>query len=184
MDDYNRAIQEVIKFWFDELSPKDWWIKSDELDLKIRNRFGKLHQLAKEGKLESIRSFPEGKLSEIIVLDQFSRNIYRNTPEAFACDEFALSLAKKAVAIGDDIKLSQEKRVFIYMPYMHSESLEVHDEAVELFEKLGVEESLKFEHSHRDIILRFGRYPHRNTVLGRESTPEEIEFLRGPGSSF
>ena len=184
MNDLNRKLEDVIKFWFEELTPKDWWVKSDQLDSKIKHQFSELHKIAKEGKLETVRNSPEARLAELIVLDQFSRNIYRDTPDAFSCDELALSLAKEAVAIGDDMKLPQFKRPFIYMPYMHSESLEVHDEAVKLFEKLGLEDSLKFEHAHRDIIVRFGRYPHRNKILGRDSTTEELEFLTQPGSSF
>lgn len=184
MKDLKVKLEEVNQFWFEELSQKDWWKKSDELDSKIKKRFGELHKIAKEGGLEPFRQSPEARLAEIIVLDQFSRNIYRDKPEAFASDELALSLAKEAVASGDDMKLPQQKRLFVYMPYMHSESLEVHDEAVKLFEKLGLEENLKYEHAHRDIIVRFGRYPHRNKILGRESTPEEVEFLEKPGSSF
>lgn len=184
MKDLKAKPQEVIDFWFRQLTPKQWWIKSDELDSTIQTRFGELHQMANAGLLEDIRTSPEGRLAEIIILDQFSRNIYRNQPDSFASDPLALSLAEQAVSVGDDLKLPIEMRQFIYMPYMHSESLAVHDQAVKLFEKLGVEGSLKYEHLHRDIIKRFGRYPHRNKILGRESTPEELEFLSKPGSSF
>lgn len=184
MSNLNNKVKEVNQFWFEELTQKDWWTKSEELDSKIKQRFGQLHQMAKEGKLESARNSPEARLAEIIILDQFSRNIYRDTPDSFACDELALALAKEAVANGDDMKLPEVKRTFIYMPYMHSENLVDHNEAVKLFESLGSEEHLKFEHAHRDIIVRFGRYPHRNKVLGRESTQEELDFLTQPGSSF
>ncbi len=178
------ALLSVNTFWFEELSQKEWWVKSEELDQTIKERFGDLHSLASKNGLVDIRTTPEIRLAEIIVLDQFSRNIYRDTPDSFSSDELALSLAMEAVANGDDMKLPEEKRSFIYMPYMHSESLEIHDQAIKLFEKLGSESSLKFEHAHRDIIVRFGRYPHRNKILGRESTEEELEFLRQPGSSF
>jgi len=184
VNDLNGKVQAVNVFWFKELTQKDWWVKSEKLDAEIKSRFGELHEMAKEGKLESVRNTPEARLAEIIILDQFSRNIYRNKPEAFACDGLALSLAQEAVANGDDMKLAQQQRHFLYMPYMHSESLEVHDQAVKLFEKLGSEDALKFEHAHREIIVRFGRYPHRNKILGRESTQEELEFLSQPGSSF
>ena len=117
-------------------------------------------------------------------MDQFSPNIYRDTPDVFSCDALALSLAKEAVDTGYHLKLPKEKRQFIYMPYMHSESLEVHNEALKIFEDLGLENSLNFERAHRDIIVRFGRYPHRNKILGRESTKEELEFLTQPESSF
>lgn len=184
MNDLNMALNSVNTFWFEELSQKDWFMKNEEVDLLIKTRFGELHKLASQNGLKSVRTSPKLRLAELIVLDQFSRNIYRGHPESFASDELALSLAKEAVSNGDDMKLSDLERKFVYMPYMHSESLEVHDEAVRLFEKLGFEDSLKFEHAHRDIIVRFGRYPHRNEILGRQSTPEEIEFLSQPGSSF
>jgi uncharacterized protein (DUF924 family) len=184
MQDLMSKLQEVNRFWFQELTPKDWWVKNEELDLLIKNRFEDLHLLAHEGKCATARLTPEARLAEIIILDQFSRNIYRGTPKSFASDPFALKLAMEAVALGDDMKLPETQRSFIYMPYMHSESLEIHNEAIKLFERLGAEGSLKFEHAHRDIIVRFGRYPHRNEILGRESTPEEIAFLSQPGSSF
>jgi len=118
------------------------------------------------------------------VLDQFSRNIYRDTPLAFAYDLTALVLAQEAVHVGADSKVEFEKRSFIYMPFMHSESSIVHETAVELFSQPGAEFNYEFELKHKAIIDRFGRYPHRNATLGRESTLEEIEFLKQPGSSF
>lgn len=184
MSDLPSRLHEVNSFWFDELSEKDWWMKSEELDLAIKNRFGDLHQLAKADELREWRITPENRLAEIIILDQFSRNIYRGLPESFASDPQALRLAKEAVARGDDQKLPKRQRQFLYLPYMHSESLDIHDQAVLLFEKLGFEGSVRFEQAHRDIIAKFGRYPHRNAILGRVSTEEEIEFLKSPGSSF
>ena len=184
MIDLIKRLEDVNSFWFRELSEKDWWMKSDELDQKIERRFGDLHSIAKKNGLNEVRNTPEARLSEIIILDQFSRNIYRDTPDAFSCDDFALSLAREAVQLGEDKKLDDKKRHFIYMPYMHSEDQGVHDEAVKLFEDLGSENALKFELAHRDIIVKFGRYPHRNAILGRESTSEELEFLKGPNSSF
>ncbi len=184
MSDRLTQVQQVNSFWFEELSPKDWWVKSEKLDQEIKNRFGQLHELAKKGGLADMRTTAENRLAEIIILDQFSRNIYRDQAEAFSCDELALNLAMEAVEVGDDLKLPQTQRSFLYMPYMHSESLEVHDKAVKLFESSGLADNLKFEHAHRDIIVRFGRYPHRNKALGRESTEEEVEFLSKPGSSF
>jgi uncharacterized protein (DUF924 family) len=184
MNDFNNYVTAVNEFWFEELTPKDWWIKSEKLDLEIKKRFGEIHQIAKKGHFEVVRNEPNARLAEIIILDQFSRNIYRDTPDSFSCDILAMIAAKEAVACGDDMKLPIEKRKFIYMPYMHSESLEVHDQAVQLFEKLDSEDNLNFEHAHRDIIIRFGRYPHRNKILGRDSTPEELEFLTQSGSSF
>ena len=118
------------------------------------------------------------------MLDQFSRNVYRNTPKAFAQDPLALALAQEAIALGKDVELSPTQQSFLYMPFMHSESLLIHERAVELFKAPGMENNYEFEIKHKVIIDRFGRYPHRNEILGRESTAEEIEFLTQPGSSF
>lgn len=173
--------QDILNFWFEELEPKQWWVKDLSLDEMIKERFEDVHREAMAGELYSWRETPEGRLAEIIVLDQFSRNMFRDKPESFASDPLALCLAQTAVAVGDDLKLTDQQRSFLYMPYMHSESLLIHDEAMKLFKELG---NLDFEIKHRDIIVKFGRYPHRNDILGRESTAEEIEFLTQPGSSF
>lgn len=178
------ASDEVIAFWFDELTPSDWWIKSPEFDQRIRDRFGALHAAASAGELWRWRSAPTGRLAEIIVLDQFSRNMFRDAPQAFAQDAMALTLAQEAVASGADEPLDTPQRCFLYMPYMHSESALVHEEALRLYDQPGLEKNLDFERRHKAIIDRFGRYPHRNAVLGRSSTAEEIEFLTQPGSSF
>jgi uncharacterized protein (DUF924 family) len=124
------------------------------------------------------------RLAEIIVLDQFSRNMYRDTPQSFAYDVIALVLAQEAVAQGAHRELALPKRSFVLMPYMHSESLLVHEQAMQLFDQPGLEDDLDFERRHKSIIERFGRYPHRNAILGRTSTAEELEFLKQPGSSF
>ena len=176
--------QEVIDFWFEELTPKDWFVGGQEIDNLIESRFGQVYQAAIQSELFEWRTSAEGRLAEIIVLDQFSRNIGRNTAGAFAADSMALALAQEAVAGGFDQLLTPSQRSFLYMPYMHSESLVVHEQAVELFEKNGLEGNIDFEHKHKVIIERFGRYPHRNEILGRKSTAEEIEFLQEPGSSF
>ncbi len=173
--------QNILNFWFEELEPKQWWVKDLSLDALIKERFEGVHQAAMAGELFSWRDTPQGRLAEIIVLDQFSRNMFRGKPESFSSDALALCLAQTAVAVGDDLKLSDQQRSFLYMPYMHSESLLIHDEAMKLFKDLG---NLDFEIKHRDIIVKFGRYPHRNEILGRASTAEEIEFLTQPGSSF
>ncbi|TGG91573.1 DUF924 domain-containing protein [Natronospirillum operosum] len=175
----------VLNFWYQELSVRDWFRKSDALDQTIQQRFGPAQRAASQGECAAWRTTPEGRLAEIIVLDQFSRNIFRDRPEAFASDGMALVLAQEAVGRGDDQRLPEPmQRVFLYMPYMHSESKLVHEVAMQLFAQPGLEENLGFEEKHKAIIDRFGRYPHRNVILGRESTPEEIEFLRQPGSSF
>jgi uncharacterized protein (DUF924 family) len=147
-------------------------------------RFGDLHARASRCELFEWRRQPLGRLAEIIVLDQFSRNMFRDTARAFATDAMSLTLSQEAIAQGDDQALSAVQRSFLYMPFMHSESLEIHEIAVELYRNNGIKANLDFEFKHKEIIERFGRYPHRNRILGRQSTPEEIEFLAGPGSSF
>ena len=174
----------VIAFWFEELEPAQWFVMDAELDDTIRERFAPLHAAAAAGELWRWRDTPLGRLAEIVVLDQFSRNLYRDDARAFAQDSMALVLAQEAVAQGVDQALDVSGRCFLYMPYMHSESLTIHDEALRLFDQPGLEEQLHYEHLHRDILLRFGRYPHRNAALGRESSGEELDFLQQPGSSF
>ena len=175
---------EVLAFWFDEVSPAQWWAKSDAFDRLVRSRFGSAHAAAMRGELYAWRATADGRLAEIIVLDQFSRNIHRGRPEAFAADGMALVLAQEAVAAGADRALDAGRRAFLYMPYMHSESAAIHALAVALFSQPGLEHNLDFELRHKAIIDRFGRYPHRNTILGRTSTAEELRFLEEPGSSF
>lgn len=176
--------QEIIDFWFDEINKSKWWTKDDEFDEHIRSRFSNIHSRAVKGELFQWRTTSLGMLAEIIVLDQFSRNMYRNTPKSFAYDLTALTLAQSAIAGGYDLQLDKEKRSFMYLPFMHSESLEIHDQAVVLFSKLGNESTLQFEYKHKEIIEKYGRYPHRNKILGRVSTPEETEFLKQPNSGF
>lgn len=175
---------EIINFWFNEVEPAQWWKKDLEFDREIAARFSAAHKAATLGELEFWRKSVEGRLAEIIVLDQFSRNIYRDSPRSFAYDPTALVLAQEAVRAGADQEVALEMRAFFYMPYMHSESTLIHEKAVELFGQPGAEFNYEFELKHKAIIDRFGRYPHRNEILGRESTPEEIRFLTQPGSSF
>ena len=174
----------VLDFWFKEIDAKQWWTKSAEFDQLIASRFGSLHAAAARCELHPWREAPPGRLAEIIVLDQFSRNMYRDQPQAFACDALALALAQTAVATQADAVLEIQQRAFVYMPYMHSESPLIHGTAQALFSQAGLESSLASEHQHKAIIDRFGRYPHRNAILGRASTTEELEFLATPGSSF
>lgn len=174
----------VLAFWFDEATPQQWFARSDDFDRLIARRFGAVHAAAARCELYGWRATAGGRLAEVIVLDQFSRNIHRDDPRAFACDSLALALAQTAVAAGADGELDAARRAFLYMPYMHSESPLIHRLAVALFSQPGLEGNLAFELRHRDIIARFGRYPHRNAVLGRPSTAEELAFLQTPGSSF
>ena len=174
----------IIKFWFEEIKPANWFTKSEAFDQQIRARFMETYEFVKSEKSKAWRETAEGRLAEIIVLDQFPRNMFRDSPQSFATDALALRLSKEAVEKGEDKKLSTTQRSFLYMPYMHSEDISAHDEAIKLFALPGLEGNLKFERKHRDIIVKFGRYPHRNQILGRTSTPEEIAFLKTEGSSF
>ncbi|HET7921866.1 MAG TPA: DUF924 family protein [Gammaproteobacteria bacterium] len=175
---------DILSFWFEELTPAQHFASDVKLDELIRARFSDCHRAAAQGELETWRVTPEGRLAEIIVLDQFSRNLFRGKPQAFASDGVALVLAQEAVRAAADQALPQARRLFLYMPFMHSESRTVHATAERLFRALGLAENLKYELAHKAIVDRFGRYPHRNAVLGRDSTPEELEFLQQPGSSF
>ena len=174
----------LLTFWFEQLSPRQRFAKDAALDEAIRTRFGNTLQAAARCELFAWRASPQGQLAEIVVLDQFSRNVYRDTPRAFAQDALALVLAQELVASGQDRSLPLAQRSFAYMPYMHSESALIHAQAVALFDQPGMEETWRFGLHHKSIIDRFGRYPHRNTLLGRTSSAEELAFLSGPGSSF
>ncbi len=176
--------KQILEFWFDEIEPRQWWQKSDDFDRNISERFGKLHNMARAGELFTWRETPQGALAEIILLDQFSRNIYRDKPESFACDPMAVALSQCAINQGFDSQLGEDQRVFFYMAFMHSESRIIHQQAVRYFEQLGIESYLDFEMKHKAIIDKFGRYPHRNLILGRSTTDEELEFLKLPNSSF
>lgn len=175
---------EIISFWFDEIDHKLWWAKDAAFDNTIRERFGRVHDAATKGELFPWRESAAGRLAEIVVLDQFSRNIYRDDPRAFAWDGMALVLAQEAVRAGVDRDLTTAGKAFLYLPYMHSESLAIHEQAERLFAAPGLEGNLDFEKKHKAIIARFGRYPHRNHLFGRVSTPAEEAFLKEPGSSF
>lgn len=174
----------LIEFWFDEIDSAKWWRKDPQFDRLIADRFGAFHAAAVQCELFDWRETELGRLAEIILLDQLSRNIYRDTPRAFQYDPLALCLAQQAVDQGVQKPLTDRQRSFLYMPYMHSESRQIHEIAARLFSEPEVATNLNFELRHKEIIDRFGRYPHRNEILNRKSTPEEIEFLQQPGSSF
>lgn len=179
-----QTAEDVLQFWFEDTEPTQWWSKDAAFDTLIRDRFGPLHQQVARCEKHYWRNTPPSRLAEIIVLDQFSRNIYRDRPESFAWDGQALVLAQEAVRSGIERHLSSVQCDFLYLPYMHSESVTIHVLAEELYRRNGTEESLHFELLHRDIIERFGRYPHRNAILERNSTAEELAFLKEPNSSF
>ena len=174
--------EDILHFWFEEARPEQWWRKDSEFDRRIVARFQEVHAKACRCELFAWRDNARGRLAEIIVLDQFSRNMYRESALAFANDTLALVLAQEAVHVNADRSLGDVERSFLYMPFMHSESLVIHEKAVELFTRNGIASNLDFEMQHKAVIEQFGRYPHRNRSLGRESTPAEIEFMeQNPG---
>lgn len=176
---------QIIDFWFKEITPDYWWKKDSDFDQLIIGRFMVVHQAAIRCELDAWRSQAQGRLAEIIVLDQFSRNIYRDHAQAFAQDSQALALSQEAITAGAHQQLEPVMRTFLYMPFMHSESLIIHDRAVSLFSQPDMNvTNLQFELKHKAIIEQFGRYPHRNPLLGRTSTDEERAFLAQPGSIF
>lgn len=180
----NDEAADVLAFWFGEVKPEQRFARDDALDGRIRERFGDLHHHLSRHVPDSWLDNPEDLLAAVIVLDQFSRNLYRHDPRSYAADPIALNLARLALQRGYDDLLGPEERQFLFMPFMHSEDADDQDRAVELMEEIGNAEAVDYARQHKAIIDRFGRFPHRNEVLGRESTPEEVEFLKQPGSSF
>lgn len=174
----------ITGFWFSPDAKPNWFKKNDWFDSEIRARFENDYLLARDGMLDTWRDTPEGALALVILLDQLPRNMYRGTAQAFATDDKALLIADEALARDFDSQLSDDERIFLYMPFMHSESLAAQERGMALYDALGREENLNYMRRHYEIIARFGRFPHRNAVLGRQSTPEEAEFLTMPGSSF
>jgi uncharacterized protein (DUF924 family) len=188
----------VLSFWFGvpdsndakyEQRRKLWFGKKPEFDQSIQTQFLGTYQQAVAGELTSWRSQPFSSLALILVLDQFPRNMFRDTPQAFATDAQALATAKEAIAQGFDQQLQPIHRVFVYLPFEHSEKLEDQLQSVQLYRQLVVEhpqfsDVIDYANRHYEIIRRFGRFPHRNQILGRPTTPEEAEFLKQPGSSF
>ena len=179
----NTAPEEIIRFWFEEIAPSQWWSRDESFDRALNSRFGATHEAATRCELYDWRESPLGRLAEVIVLDQFSRNLYRDDPRSFASDPLALCLAQEAVRIGADQALPQAQRAFLYMPFLHSESARIHEWALALFGSLENQANLNYERKRKAVIDIFGRYPHRNRILGRSSTPEELEFLSRKESS-
>jgi uncharacterized protein (DUF924 family) len=189
--------QDVLDFWFGEPASstwgqarREWFVKDAAFDAAIRERFGApLEQALSGGLRDWDAQGPAGVLARILVLDQFTRNAYRNTPQSFAGDPLALAAARGLVERGADRELAPMQRAFVYLPFEHAEDPYMQERAVELFSNLaaefpGFDEMLDYAHRHRGVIARFGRFPHRNEILGRASTPDEIAFLQQPGSRF
>lgn len=192
-------IEDVLTFWFgtlhegfaEDATRARWFAADATFDAQIRTRFAALPAAAKQGHLDAWKASPRGSLAFILVTDQFTRNFYRGTAEAFACDGLALAAAKAAVRTGHDRHLTFDERCFVYLPFEHSEDLIDQHTSVGLFTRLRDDtpagkrhitgDTLRFAHQHRDIIERFGRFPHRNAALGRASTEAEAEFARGGG---
>jgi len=173
----------VLAFWFGELGPRQWFGKSEEVDARIRMRFGALHAQLLATQAEGVEGLRPTQAA-VIVLDQFSRNLYRDDKRAFAADAIARRLAKAAVDAGADTTLPPEQRMFLYLPFEHSEALADQQLSLRLYERLGNAEWTRYARAHHDLIARFGRFPHRNAVLGRESTPGEVEAMAGPMGHF
>lgn len=172
--------KDVLDFWFTAGEEK-WFEKSDDFDAEIIEQFKAHHEAARDGAYDDWTDSANGCLALIILLDQFARNMYRGSAEAFAADAKALGLAKTTVEKGFDMELPQNVRMWIYMPYEHSEVMADQERCVELMERSQLDDVIEWAHQHADIIRRFGRFPHRNAVLGRDSTPEEVAFLEDGG---
>ena len=203
MSDTMTSATDILHFWFgeldadgmaDEAHSSRWWQKSEAFDTLIRERFARLYDKAVLGELDHWTRAPEGRLALVILLDQFSRNMFRDTPQMYAADPLALTVAQEGIEQGVDVQLPFHHRVFLYMPLMHAEDLAAQNRCVDLFEQLvdqsrgraaeAAKGNLDFAIAHRDIVARFGHFPHRNQILGRESSAEEEAFLKEPGSSF
>jgi uncharacterized protein (DUF924 family) len=188
--------REVLDFWFGAPGSPDhgvyrdfWFQKRDEIDLEVARRFGPLIERALRGELQSWGEHAQSALAQIVLLDQFTRNSFRDTPRSFAGDPHALRAATAMVGLRQDEGLAEVQRIFVYMPFEHAESLAMQDESLRLFTRLvasfaDTHDLVKYARRHRDVIERFGRFPHRNEILGRQSTPQELAFLREPGSRF
>ncbi|WP_193182669.1 DUF924 family protein [Nisaea sediminum] len=179
-----RDIEQILSFWFEECTDKERFGKDPAFDATIRRRFGALVEEATQGRLTEWCDSTEGTLAYIILLDQFTRNIFRGSPTAFAADHLARAAAVRAIDAGVDARLENDRKTFLYLPLEHSEDLGDQERCVALFEAMGDAEKTDYAVRHRDIIQRFGRFPHRNETLGRKSTDAELAFLKEPGSSF
>lgn len=185
------SIEEVLAFWFGNTPGerrKAWFVKDAAFDEEIRSRFLPLYESAAAGSLARWTESAHGALALIVATDQFARNMFRGSARAFATDPVALATAKRAVESGWDKDMLPVERMFVYLPFEHSESLAEQDRSVELFAPLNgfseTSDAVEYSERHRAIVKRFGRFPHRNAALGRPGTPEEIEVLKQPGSGF
>ncbi|MBK6744105.1 MAG: DUF924 domain-containing protein [Hydrogenophilales bacterium] len=174
--------QDLLDFWHSPAMRPAWFNSTPEIDQELRQRFEGLWRRAKAGELDDWAATPDGALALVIILDQLPLNMYRGRPEAFSTEARAIAVAKQALAQGHDAHIAKDRLQFLYMPLMHSEDLADQDLCVALFSQAGLADNLRFAEHHRDIVRRFGRFPHRNTILGRPSRPEEIDYLISPGA--
>ncbi len=184
MDEVAREVAEVLAFWLEEVRPEQWFKKDPDLDESVRARFAALHERLAAGVPPRWLETPEGCLADVIVLDQFPRNMFRDAAKAYATDAAALATAEHAIARGFDRKLTEAGARFLYTPFEHSEDAAMQARSVALFATVSDAETMKYIERHKEIIGCFGRFPHRNAVLGRPSTAEELAFLEEPDSSF
>ena len=174
----------VLVFWFAPGMEERWFEPDPSFDAEIKRRFGDLVERAAAGEFGHSAASAPGSLALCLLLDQFPRNIWRGTPRAFSCNAMARAVARAALAAGHDRDLTPAQRHFLFLPFEHSENLADQERCVALMHDLGDAEMLDYAQRHRDVVARFGRFPHRNAILGRQSSPAEIEFLQQPGSSF
>ncbi|MGH6902775.1 MAG: DUF924 family protein, partial [Geminicoccaceae bacterium] len=179
-----QGLAEVLTFWFSEQSRRLWFAPTPEFDQEIRERFAGLSARAASGELSAWEQTPDGCLALCVLLDQMPRNMFRGTPHVYATDRKALEVAKRAVSMGFDRGLPSEQKQCLYLPFSHSERLADQERALALFEAAGLADALAYVRGHLAIIRRFGRFPHRNAILGRSSTPEEREFLAQSPESY
>ena len=178
------STDDVLKFWFEDHGQEDWFGAKPEFDAEIAAKFGETHAALARGEGWGWRTTPLGRLAEIIVLDQFSRQIYRGKAQAFAADALALGLAEETVDGGHHNFLPMPQRMFVLLPFMHSESPMIQKESVRLHMALGMPDAVKYAEAHADVIRRFGRFPRRNAALGRHSTPEEEDYMASGKGMF
>jgi len=169
--------EEIIDYWYSPKISKQWFASTAQLDAEIKTKYEALWQTASSGELDHWQASPQGCLALIIVLDQFPLNMYRNRPVSFSTEAKSIEVARHAVEKGFDQILQQEQKAFLYMPFMHSEKLSDQNLSVKLFTEAGLKDNQHFAEHHRELIRRFDRFPYRNEILGRTSTPEEIEYL-------
>jgi uncharacterized protein (DUF924 family) len=183
LSEHAMSPQHILDFWFAPRVRPLWFKSTDEFDQEVRDRFQGVYEQARQRQLDHWAESAEGMVALVIVLDQFPRNMFRGKPECYAAESQAREIAERAIAAEMDTHLPREQKAFLYLPYMHSEALPDQDKSVHLFQRAGLTNNLSYALGHREIIRRFGRFPHRNRILGRENTAEELIYLNS-GDAF